>query len=454
MSGPDHRVGPGVVLAFLSAMALNGLDATIITPALPRIASDLGAGLDHTTAVEWSFLVAAGLALPAAGWAGSRWRPAWVLACCSVVFALGCAVALAAPVLEVLVAARALQGIASGLMVPVGLVMAYDGATGSDRLRIARWTTVPLTLVPMVGPLLGGWLTQHHGWRSMFAVLLVLAMVVALTTWWVGRDGRATDPAARLDAIGLLLVGGAILLATIALPLSSSSLPLALGCLVAAVPVAFLARRWCRRPGRVLDLGVTRLRTFRAGLVTTALCAAVVNALLCAVPVLLVTRQGHSTTEAGLVLAAESLGVLLGARLVGSAQRFGVRGWVLASVLATVPCVVVALLGGGRWALPTAATGLALVGILLGQPTMLGQVMAFHGLAGEQMPSATVLLMGLRSVASAWGVVAVSLTLPHPGAALWCAALTVVLVLALLLPVGRVPAATWAATVGEGPGPA
>lgn len=444
------KMRPALMLAFLVAMALNGLDATIVTPALPRIATDLGAEVGRATAVEWVFLVAAGLALPAAGWAGNRFVPARVLSVCAAVFAVGCVVAVVAPTLAVLVAARAVQGIASGLMVPVGLVMAYGGATGANRLRIARWTAVPLTLVPMLGPLLGGSLTQHLGWRSMFVLLFAVACVVCASTWWVGRGDVATVPGERLDMVGLLLVGGALLLATVALPAADLSRSLPFACLVGCLVLGGLAWRWCsRRKGAIVSPEPLTHATFRAGLALTALSAAAVNALLCAVPVLLVTQRGYSTTGVGLALTVESAGVLVGAKILGvGSSRMGVRRWVLVTAALAVPSCVVAVVAPGP-AVLVASVALGLVGVLLGQPTMLGQALAFDSLAPDQIPSATVLLTGLRSVASAWGVVLVSLVLSRPDAVVWCALFVGVLVLALLIPVLRVPARLWANAVQE-----
>lgn len=257
-------------------------------------------------------------------------------------------------------------------------------------------------------------------------------------------------PGERLDMVGLVLVGGALLLATVALPAGDLYPGLPFACLAGCLVLGGVAWRWCsRHEGAVVSPKPLKHDTFRAGLALTALSAAAVNALLCAVPVLLVAHRGCSTTGVGLALATESAGVLVGAKVLGlGSSRLGVRRWVLVTTALAIPSCAVAVLTPGP-AVLVAAVSLALVGMLLGQPTMLGQVLAFDGLASDQMPSATVLLTGLRSVASAWGVVLVSVVLSRPDAGVWCALFVGVLVLALLLPVLRVPARTWESAVQE-----
>src|SRR5690606_10867472 len=127
-AGPGARIAPGLIALYLVAMAMNGLDSTIVGPALPAIGAGLDASASATSLVESVFLVASAVALPAAGWVGDRYGPFRVFVGGLVVFSLASGAAALAGSLTGLGVARAVQGAASGILTPVGLALLYRGS--------------------------------------------------------------------------------------------------------------------------------------------------------------------------------------------------------------------------------------------------------------------------------------------------------------------------------------
>ncbi|MGX6449345.1 MFS transporter, partial [Patulibacter sp. S7RM1-6] len=200
-------LAPGLIVLYLVAMAMNGLDSTIVGPALPAIGAGLGADAGATSVVESAFLVASAVVLPAAGWVGDRFGAFRVFVVGLLVFSLASAAAALAGSLALLGVARAVQGAASGVLTPVGLALLYRGSSPADRLRIARWTTIPLTVAPMLGPVLGGVLAEHAGWRWVFAVTVPFGLLAAGLAVVVlgGRREEAAGEERPLDVRGLAL---------------------------------------------------------------------------------------------------------------------------------------------------------------------------------------------------------------------------------------------------------
>ncbi|WP_420855557.1 MFS transporter, partial [Streptomyces kanamyceticus] len=132
---PRIRPRVAVVLVYTAAMCMNGLDSTIVNPALFTIAEDFGRPVSAANTVETAFLVAL------------------------AAFTAASAVCGLAPDLTTLVVARAAQGLAGGLLTPVGMTLLFRAFPPEERVRLSKVLIVPTALMPALGPPLGGFLT-------------------------------------------------------------------------------------------------------------------------------------------------------------------------------------------------------------------------------------------------------------------------------------------------------
>lgn len=413
-------VSTSAIALYLVAMAVNGLDGTIVGPALPALARDLGVTVAAVSAVETVFLVASAVALPAGGWVGERFGPRRVVTAGLLVFALASAGAAAADSLIWLCVARAVQGAASGLLTPVGLAMVYRGAGSADRLRIARLTTVPLTVAPMIGPVLGGVLTEHLGWRAVFLVTVPLGIAAAAYGWYGRVREQAAAPAVAdlrpIDLRGLVLAGSGLGAVMTALSLGLHTgwvrpAPLVTGAVGVGLLVAAV-RAARNTPAPVLDLTLWQDRLFRHAGATVTWASAGLMALLYLMPLVLQEVGGLSPSAAGLALVPEMIGLLIGSQVVGwASRRAGPRRLSLLGLAGAAGVTTALLVTAGRGGVPLTGGLLLLFGLCLSQTVLLGQAAAFATVTERATTDATALFMAQRTTAGALGVVAAAAAL-------------------------------------------
>jgi EmrB/QacA subfamily drug resistance transporter len=203
----------GVMLGMLVAV----LNQTIIATALPTIVSDLG-GMEHYSWIFSAYMLGSTVTVPVFGRLSDIYgrRPFFTLGL--VVFMAGAVLGAAANSMELLIAARAVQGIGAGALIPLAIITIGDLVPPSDRGRWQGLTGAVIGVASVLGPFTGGWIVDHASWRWVFLVSLpvgVVALIVGLLTLKIPphpEAGRDVDYAGA----GLLVTGvSAVLLATV-----------------------------------------------------------------------------------------------------------------------------------------------------------------------------------------------------------------------------------------------
>lgn len=321
-----------VILLGSYAVTVN---TTVIGVALPAVAADLGtSGAIEIDWVVTSFLLGVVAVQPATGWLADRWGRAPVYTCGLGVFsaaALGCAVA---PSIVALVSVRFAQGLGGGILLPVGMTIIYEAFPAHRRgLALGVWG-VGIAAAPAAGPPLGGWLITEFGWRWLFAVMTVAALVATVASAAILPDSGERRPR-PLDGVGWALAAASVVGGVIATRQAvswgwSSPATLALGMLSAASMWAFVRR--CRvRDDALIDLGIFRSRGFLVVLAVTVPLSVTQFARLNFLPVELQVIRELSAREAGLVLAPGAIGV---------AVAMPISGWLVDRVGPRLPAVL------------------------------------------------------------------------------------------------------------------
>ena len=200
----SQKVAVGVV--FVAAMFMSIMDATIVNVALPTIGREFGVSPTAIDSIAISFLVSLAVFIPASGWLGDRFGGKRVLLIAIVVFTGASALCGIATSLGELVAFRVLQGAGGGMLAPVGMAMLYRVFPPEERVRAAAILTVPTTLAPALGPVVGGLLTTDLSWRWVFYVNVPIGAAAFLFGVLFVQESRQPHPG-RFDLPGFLLSG-------------------------------------------------------------------------------------------------------------------------------------------------------------------------------------------------------------------------------------------------------
>lgn len=308
----------GVQLALLTvgvslAMFMNVLDTSIANVAIPTIAGDMGVSPDQGTWVITSFVVSTAIALPLTGWLSRRFGEIRLFigsVLLFTLFSLLCAMAVDLPMLVIF---RIVQGAAGGLMMPLSqslLLMNYPEHKRGMALSIWSMTTV---VAPVIGPILGGWLTDQYSWPWIFYINIPVGLVAAWITWEMLRGRETETRRLPLDGVGLalLVVGVAALQIMLdkgndeAWFQSSTIVTLAI---VATVSLCFFVAWELTDDNPIVDLALFKRVNFTVGTLALSLGYLTFFGNVVIFPLWLQTQMGYTATWAG--VAAAPMGVM------------------------------------------------------------------------------------------------------------------------------------------------
>ncbi|HEX8744184.1 MAG TPA: MFS transporter [Thermoleophilaceae bacterium] len=327
---PSAREKRLTLVACILASAIVFVDGTVVNVALPAISDDLGAGLSTQQWVVESYMLTLGSLILIGGSLSDVFGRRRVFALGVGAFGATSVLCAVAPTAELLVAARALQGVAGALLVPSALAVIVSTFDESERgAAIGSWTAWA-GVATLVGPFLGGVLVEAVSWRLVFAIgLAPVAVTLYLIARFVPRrldhavERHVDYPGAVLCALGLTgIVLGLIEQPSYGWGDPLVALPLAGG---AACLAAFLAFER-RSPDPMLPLGLFRRRNFAAGNAATFLIYAGLSAGFFFLPIFLQGVAGYTAIEAGLALVPMTVVMFLLAKRFGAlADRIGAR---------------------------------------------------------------------------------------------------------------------------------
>ncbi len=204
----------GITIAVMLVATMQILDTSVTNVALPHMQGSLSASLDEITWVLTSFIAANAVILPATGWLVARLGRRRFFLLATATFMASSLLSGAAPSLELLVGARLLQGLGGGPLIPLAQAILLEIFPPRQRgTAMAIWG-LGIMVAPIVGPTVGGWITENYSWRWIFYVNLPFgALALALGSAFLEDAPRSTPDSGasrlRFDGVGLaLLVAG------------------------------------------------------------------------------------------------------------------------------------------------------------------------------------------------------------------------------------------------------
>jgi DHA2 family multidrug resistance protein len=320
----QRQVNPWIVaVAVMFATFMEVLDTTVVNVSLPHIAGNLSASIDESTWVITSYLVANAIVLPLTGWLASTFGRKRLLMTSVTGFTLASLLCGLAPNLEILVIFRLIQGLTGGAMQPLSQAVLLEAFPPHERGKAMGFWGLGIVVAPILGPVLGGWLTDTYSWRWVFYINLPVGLASLVMTYlYVFDPPYLRRETTRIDYWGIGLLALWVGSLQLALDLGQQrdwfNSPLITTLIVAAGLglIAFLVREWVAREP-VIDLRVFKIRTYSTGVFLMTTLGFVLYGSLVLLPIMLQTLLGYSSLEAGIAMAPRGMGSLIGMPVVG-----------------------------------------------------------------------------------------------------------------------------------------
>jgi len=319
------RVNPWLIaLAVVMAAFMEVLDTSIAAVALPYIAGNLGASNDEATWVLTSYLVSNAVVLPTSAWFGNFFGRKRFLLGCIVIFTLSSALCGAATSLGMLIVARILQGAGGGALQPLSQAILLESFPPARRGVATAVYGVAVVVAPILGPTLGGWLTESYSWRWNFYINIPVGVLAVFLISIFVEDPPYLKSAkrGRFDTIGFGFL--TLWLATLQVMLDKGQEKDWFGTVwirwfagISFVSLAGFIIRELSTPFPIVNLRTLRNRNFAAGCAVYLMFGAVLYALVTGLPLFLQTLFGYTALDAGLTVSPRGVGVLFALVFVG-----------------------------------------------------------------------------------------------------------------------------------------
>lgn len=323
---PESMILP---LVIASALFLENMDSTVLATSLPAIAIDLGIDPIVLKLAFTSYLLSLAVFIPISGWMAERFGARHIFRAAIAVFTLASLACAFTTTLPGFIAARFVQGMGGAMMVPVGRFVLVRAVPKSELVQALSYLTLPALIGPVIGPLIGGFLTTYFHWRWIFFINLPMGILgMVLATRFV-PDVKG-DQRAPLDGIGFILSGlglsslvfGLTILGRDLLPLAAAPGLILFGLICLGLYVLH-AKRFDHP---ILKLSLLSLPTFRTSVMGGFFFRAGIGSNPFLLPLMLQIGFGLSAFQSGSLTFASSAGALIMKFTAPSIlKRFGFR---------------------------------------------------------------------------------------------------------------------------------
>ncbi len=325
------------MIGVLMVMLLASLDQTIVSTAMPRVIAELQ-GFDRYTWVSTAYLLTSTVTVPIYGKLSDLFGRKPIFLFGVVVFLIGSALSGAAQDMNQLIAFRALQGLGAGALMPIAIAIVGDLFTPRERGKWQGLTGAVWGFSAIIGPTLGGWITQNASWRWVFYVNIPIGIAALLVLIFLMPWLRSASRKVSIDYIGaaLLVVGTvpALLGFTWAGSqyawLSPQIIGLFAGALVALTTFVIYEARLQRLGGQpIIEPGLFKNSIFTVSTIVTVIFGMSLFGSIFFIPLFVQGVVGTSATNSGLILTPLMLTSIVGSVLSGQlVSRLGKYKWI------------------------------------------------------------------------------------------------------------------------------
>jgi DHA2 family multidrug resistance protein len=320
---PD--INPWIVaIAVMFPTFMEVLDTTVVNVSLPHIAGSLAATVDEATWALTTYLVANAIILPMTGWLANYFGRKRLLMLAVTGFTTAsflCGLSLNLPSL---LSFRVLQGACGGALQPISQAIMLEAFPPEDRGKAMGFWGVGIVVAPILGPMLGGWLTDNYSWRWVFYINVPIGIIsLFLTHTFIFDPSYVRRKSGRIDfwGIGMLALGIGSLQVLLDQGqqkdwFGSDEIRI-LATLAAFGLLAFVIRE-LKTSVPVVDLSALKIPTYSTGVFLMTVLGFVLYGSLVLLPIMLQTLFGYPALEAGITMSPRGIGSLIAMPLVGS----------------------------------------------------------------------------------------------------------------------------------------
>jgi len=405
---------PGIVaMAVMLATFMEVLDSTVVNVSLPHIAGSLAASVDESTWVLTSYLVSNAIVLPATGWLSSIFGRKRYYMASVVIFVASSFLCGLAPSLTLLIAFRVLQGFGGGALQPISQAILLECYPRRQRGIGMAVFGIGVVFAPIIGPTLGGWLTDNYSWRWIFYINVPIGfLALVMSHIYVVDPPYLRRGVVKMDYIGLGLL--ALGIGTLQVVLDTgqqhdwfgTTWVFELAVVSAVSLIVLLIWEWYS-PNPVIDLRVFRIRNFPAGVFLIFMVGVALYSSGVLQPLFVQVLLGYTAMLSGLVLSPGGIGTLIFMPIVGRlVTRWSPRyliafGFVLAAVSLFMMARFTLDISFWQAAYPRIYLGIGLAFLFVPLTTA-----TFAFVPGEKTGTATGIYNLMRNIGGSFGIAA------------------------------------------------
>jgi len=291
------------------ATFMEVLDTTVVNVSLPHIAGSLSVTIDEATWVLTSYLVANAIILPMTGWLASMFGRKRLLMLSVVGFTLSSFLCGLAPTLGLLIVFRIFQGATGGALQPLSQAVLLEAFPPQDRGKAMGFWGLGIVVAPILGPVLGGWLTDSYSWRWVFYINIPVGIAsIVMTKLFIFDPPYLRAESRTIDywGIGMLAVGIGALQIVLDKGQEAdwfgSSMITTLA-VVSVVTLSVLIVHELATENPVVDLRIFKARSYAVGVFLMTVVGFVLYGSLVLLPIMLQTLLGYPSLQAGIAMS-------------------------------------------------------------------------------------------------------------------------------------------------------
>ncbi len=318
----ERKHGRFITVSIMLATMMQTLDSTIANVALPHMAGNLSVSQDQISWVLTSYIVSAAIATPLTGWLSTRFGRKRIFLISVVGFTVASALCGISDTLGQIVLARLLQGLFGAALVPLSQAVMIDSSAPDKRGQAMAIWGMGVMIGPILGPTLGGWLTDNFSWRWVFFINLPVGLLsfYGITTYIRETVGLKQT---KFDLYGFITLSLAIGLFQLMLDRGElldwfSSTEIVVEALGAGIAfVFFVALTATAGPVSFFNRNLLKDRNFAIGIGLYFMVGLLLYATRALLPPMLQTLMGYTALDIGVVTAPSGLGTMLTMLIVG-----------------------------------------------------------------------------------------------------------------------------------------